>query len=148
MRILRHTQGAGCANSSRMAARAALVRSTGFGGLAILVALIALAGCRASEPDAAPAELGIDLSLDVVPLILRADTTEIATVWVTILEDGAPIADSTRVDLVATLGEVTAESFTHDGLAVATYRAAGETGSAAIVAQAKGVRDSIAVTLY
>jgi hypothetical protein len=148
MRVLRHDHGVEKVTPLRLTARAALARGTGLGNLVILVALIALAGCRASEPDATPSELGIDLSLDVVPLILRADTTEVATVWVTILEDGLPIADSTRVDLVATLGQVTAESFTHDGLAVATYRAAGETGSAAIIAQAKGVRDSIAVTLY
>ncbi len=104
-------------------------------------------GCQGTEPTIEPAS-GIALSIDVVPLILPADTTQTATVWVTVLEDGQPVSDSTRVSLVATLGRVTAESYTRDGLAVATYRACDETGRAAIVAQAKGVRDTVAVTLY
>jgi hypothetical protein len=104
-------------------------------------------GCQGTEPAVEPAS-GISLSIDVVPLILPADTTQTATVWVTVLEDGLPIADSTRVSLVATLGRVTPECYTRDGLAVATYRACDETGRAAIVAQAKGERDTMAVTLY
>jgi hypothetical protein len=113
---------------------------------ALLVAGMGL-GCQGTEPPVTPAA-GIALSIDVVPLILPADTTQTATVWVTVLEDGLPVADSTRVSLVATLGRVTAESYTRDGLAVATYRACDETGRAAIVAQAKGARDTVAVTLY
>jgi hypothetical protein len=113
---------------------------------ALLVAGMAL-GCQGTEPAVEPVS-GVSLSIDVVPLILPADTTQTATVWVTVLEDGLPIADSTRVSLVATLGHVTAESFTRDGLAVAIYRACAETGRASIVAQAKGERDTMAVTLY
>lgn len=113
----------------------------------LLAALLGPLACRGTQPaDEEPA--GVSLALDVVPLVLRADTTQTATVWATLLEDGSPVVDSTRVSLVTTLGQVSEEAFTVDGLAVATYRAAAEAGQASIVAQARGVRDTMRVTLY
>ena len=109
--------------------------------------LLVLLGCRASRTTE-PEEAALTLTVDVVPLILPADTSETATVWVTVLEGEAPAVDSTRVDLVATLGTVPATVYTRDGLATGSFRAGLAPGVAAIIAQCRGVRDTMMVTLY
>ncbi len=125
--------------------RTLCVRVAAFGLLIGVVA--AILGCRASRPED-DTDTALSLKVDVVPLLLRADTSQTATVWVTVLERGSPAHDSTRVNLVATLGTVTSEVYTRDGLAVTAYRAGSEAGSAAIIAQVRGVRDTMRVTLY
>ncbi|MBM3317503.1 MAG: hypothetical protein FJY75_06580, partial [Candidatus Eisenbacteria bacterium] len=79
--------------------------------LVLLLGALVPGGCRGTLPGE-ETPTGVSLTLDIVPLILRADTTQTAAVWVTILDGGAPIADSTRVSLVATLGRVSAEAYT------------------------------------
>lgn len=121
-------------------------RAAGTAALALLVPLVLL-GCRASEttePEPGP----LSLAVDIVPLILPADTSETATVWVTVLEAGDPAADSTRVDLVATLGSVPETVYTRDGLATASFHPGTEAGAAAVIAQCRGVRDTMMITLY
>jgi len=113
----------------------------------VAATLVGLAGCLASKPDDDQAgTLTIDLA--VVPQILPADTSKTATVWVTVLEGGDPVSDSTRVVLVATAGTVPPEVFTTDGLAIASYRPALSTGIATLIAQVKGVRDTMNVTIF
>ncbi len=113
----------------------------------LIVSLVLLAGCRASSPEGED-QKEISIDLDVVPMILKADTTETATVWVTVLEGTRPVADSTIVNLVATLGTVPAQVLTTDGLAIADFQPPSETGVATIIAQSRGVRDTMNVTLY
>ncbi len=104
-------------------------------------------GCRSTQPEDKASE-SVTVELDVIPIILAADTSETASVWVTVKENGMPAADSTRVRLVATVGTVPDEVLTLDGLAVASYRPSRDTGVATIIAQAKGVRDTMNITLY
>ncbi len=118
---------------------------------AFLVALLMaslLAGCKATRPDNGTSPGHLTITGDVVPIILKADTSSTATVWVTVMEDGGPVADSTIVNLVATLGTVPSQVYTLDGLAVASYTAVQEQGVATIVAQSLGARDTMTVTLY
>ncbi len=111
--------------------------------------VLAAIGCKATKPDDPRVDTrGVRLTVDVVPLIIPADSVSTATVWVTVLEDGNPVADSTKVSMVATSGTVDSCSYTTDGLAVATYRAAKESGITSIIAQAMGIRDTMNITLY
>jgi hypothetical protein len=109
--------------------------------------LLVVLGCRASrttEPEA----VGLSLAVDVVPATLPADTTQTATVWITVLEGPTPVGDSTRVALIATLGTVPEVAYTRDGLATAEFRAGEAPGSAMLIAQCRGVRDTMMITLH
>jgi len=111
--------------------------------------VVASWGCKASKPTTPPIQTdGIAVTVDVVPLIIPADTSSTATVWVTVLDSGTPVTDSTAVSMVATVGTVDSVAYTKDGLAVATYRAAKETGVASVIAQSLGARDTMNITLY
>ncbi|MCK4414545.1 MAG: hypothetical protein KAY32_13475 [Candidatus Eisenbacteria sp.] len=109
--------------------------------------LLAVLGCRASQTTQ-PDDPQLSIEVDVVPLILPADTSQTATVWVTVLDGKTPASDSTRVELVATLGTVPATVYTRDGLATASFQSGREAGTAAIIAQCRGVRDTMMITLY
>jgi len=117
--------------------------------LVLVLVLGAASGlsCRTStKPEDPP---GLTLSLDAVPLLLKADSTSVATIWATVMEQGSPVADSTVVVFAASMGAITAEALTRDGLARATYRAdQEEPGVASIVAQVRAVRDTVLVTVY
>jgi hypothetical protein len=91
---------------------------------------------------------GLTISLDAVPLLLKADSSAVSTIWATVLEKGHPVQDSTRVSFVTTLGTISAEAMTRDGLATVTFNPNGETGLAAIIAQVRAVRDTVMVTVY
>jgi hypothetical protein len=81
-------------------------------------------------------------------LLLKADSSAVSTIWATVLENGMPVQDSTRVNFVTTVGTMPAEAMTRDGLATATFNPNGEAGLAAIIAQVRGVRDTVMVTVY
>ena len=77
-------------------------------GLFMLVLFLGLVvaswGCKASKPTTPPIQTdGIAVTVDVVPLIIPADTSSTATVWVTVLDSGTPVTDSTAVSMVASL---------------------------------------------
>ena len=91
---------------------------------------------------------GLTVSLDAVPLLLKADSSAVSTIWATVLEKGYPVRDSTLVSFVTTLGTISAEATTRDGLATATFNPNGEAGLAAIIAQVRAVRDTVMVTVY
>jgi hypothetical protein len=112
------------------------------------VLLQGVIGCRATQPDSATAPDAISLDLDVIPLMVPADTARSATVWVTVLQGGNPVSDSTVVNLVTNLGTIPPQAYTRDGLATTDYTPALEPGVAMIVAQARGVRDTMHITLY
>lgn len=113
------------------------------------VLVLAVLGCRATKPDDSPVDTtGVKITVDVVPLIIPADSSSTATVWITVLEDGDPVTDSTKVSMVATSGSIDSCTYTTDGLAVATYRAPKQSGIASIIAQSLGARDTMNITLY
>lgn len=121
------------------------------GVMAVTLAVVAtldLVGCRASRPSEKPEPGALSVDLAVIPLILPADTTKSATVWVTVLEGSEPVADSTKVWLVATAGTLPSEVYTSAGLANTNYRPSRATGVVMIIAQVKGVRDTMNITVY
>jgi hypothetical protein len=122
-------------------------RAIAQGALALVIAAVfVLPSCRStSAPEAGGA---ITLKVDAVPLLLKADSTSVATIWATVLQDERPAPDSTVVCFAASLGQITSEAYTRDGLARASFTAGSAPGVAAIVAQAKGVRDTVVVTVY
>jgi hypothetical protein len=105
------------------------------------------AACRTGSDTVGP-DGDVVLRLDVVPLVLKADSTSTATVWATLLVKGKAAPDSTPVFFVASQGAIDEVAYTVDGLATATYRSGPEPGSVAIVGQALAVRDTVIVTLY
>lgn len=103
--------------------------------------------CRtSSEPD--DPQKAIDLRLDAVPLLLKADSSSTATIWATVLISDRPAPDSTVVNFASTLGTVTSEAYTRAGLARAVFAAGDEPGTAAVVAQVLAVRDTVVLTVY
>ena len=126
----------------------------GLGPLAVLAFLLLLAtilvpvSCRSTaDPQPEPSD-GLTVSLDAVPLLLKADSSSVSTIWATVLEKGLPVKDSTRVNFVTTVGTLPAEAMTRDGLATVTFNPNGAAGLAAIIAQVRGVRDTVMVTVY
>lgn len=114
--------------------------------LPLALALALLGSCRTEAPE--DPNGGLTLSLDAVPLLLKADSSSVSTIWCTVLERGRPAPDSTLVSFVATFGTITEEAATRDGLARATFDPRGETGAAAIIAQVRALRDTVLVTVY
>ncbi|MBD3333969.1 MAG: hypothetical protein GF355_00460 [Candidatus Eisenbacteria bacterium] len=115
--------------------------------IAALGLLLLLAACKTGEETTGPVN-GVELQLDVVPLLLKADTLSSSTVWATLLVKGEPAPDSTAVYFLASPGSIEPVAYTQDGLAVATYTAAAEPGVAMVVAQAMALRDTVRITLY
>jgi len=115
-----------------------------------LVILFAVAlGFAACKTSSEPVVMeSLQIRLDAVPLLLKADTLESSVIWATIIEDGEPVADSTTVFFAATNGDIAASAYTVDGLAQASFVPGFETGTAAIIAQVRTVRDTVVLTLY
>jgi hypothetical protein len=114
--------------------------------LLLLVMTLVPISCRST---AAPERnVGLTVSLDAVPLLLKADSTSSSIIWATVLDKGVPVKDSTLVSFVATLGTIPAQALTRDGLATVTFDPKGQTGLAAIVAQVRAVRDTVMITVY
>jgi hypothetical protein len=116
--------------------------------LLLLATILVPVSCRSTaRPEPEPSG-GITVSVDAVPLLLKADSSAISTIWATVLEKGQPVQDSTRVNFVTTVGTISAEALTRDGLATAIFSPNGEAGLAAIIAQVRAVRDTVMVTVY
>jgi hypothetical protein len=108
--------------------------------------VLAVLSCRSTS--APESEGTISLRLDAVPLLLKADSSSVAMIWATVLDGGRPARDSTMVVFASSLGEVTSEAFTKDGLAQASFTPGTTAGIAAIVAQVMAVRDTVVVTVF
>jgi hypothetical protein len=116
--------------------------------LLLLAAILVPVSCRSTARPEPESTGGLTVSLDAVPLLLKADSSAVSTIWATVLEKGQPVQDSTRVNFVTTVGTISAEALTRDGLATATFNPNGEIGLAAIIAQVRAVRDTVMVTVY
>jgi len=115
-------------------------------GALFLAWFLGSVSCRTQAPTAP--EGAVALTLDAVPILLKADSTSVSSVWATVLENGQPVSDSTVVYFVASLGTIDSEALTKDGLARATYTPGSEPGVAAVIAQVKAVRDTVMITVY
>jgi hypothetical protein len=118
-------------------------------GLAAAVLLPLALGplaCRTGSPTEVTSD--ITLTLDAVPVLLKADSASVSSIWATVLQSGRPVRDSTVVYFASSLGHVTPEALTKDGLARATYTPDPSPGVAAVVGQVMAVRDTVMITVY
>lgn len=113
----------------------------------LLTVAVILPSCKTGNDPVSP-QTGIQLQLDVMPLLLKADTLSSSTVWATLKVNGEPAPDSTAVYFLASPGKIDPVAYTRDGLAVVSYRSVNEPGIAIIVGQALAIRDTVRVTLY
>jgi len=112
-------------------------------GLAIM-----LTSCRSTRPDDDVAN-GVTVNVSIEPMVLKADTTETAVVWIEVKQNQVPVPDSTFVSLVTNLGSISETTLTEGGggLATAIYKSTDEPGVGRIIAHSLGVKDTIAVIL-
>ncbi len=86
------------------------------------------------------------LSVSALPSAIPADGVSRMTVFVEYRNDGTPVADSTRVILLNTMGSLSAGTiYTTGGVALDTLRADSVAGLGWLVAYADGLRDSVEI---
>jgi hypothetical protein len=91
-------------------------------------------------------ELTIELAAYPARLSVE-DSTATGEVWATVRRGDNPVSDNTVVKFATTVGHITSESQTVDGLAVAILTSPGDNRprQAEVVAQAVTVRDTVEV---
>ena len=110
-----------------------------------LAALLA-GSCAFSVAPTSDEDRQLTISLSAFPERISIDTTGATSeVWATVRQGTGPVRDSTVVFFATTVGEITQESFTRDGLAVAVLTSPGDgrPRRAVVVAQAITVRDTL-----
>lgn len=116
--------------------------------VALLLALLVVGGCAFSVAPTASTDNVLTLELAAYPArISIEDSTSTAEIWATVKAGDNPVEDNTIVKFATTVGIITSESQTIDGLAVAILTSPGDNRprQAEIVAQAVTVRDTIDV---
>lgn len=109
-----------------------------------------LSGCAFSVAPTDSEESTLTVDISAYPTQLSAeDSSATAEVWATVLQGINPVKDGTIVRFATTAGEITAESQTQDGLAVAQLISPGDgrPRRVAVVAQALTIRDTFDVDL-
>lgn len=105
-------------------------------------------GCAFSVSPTADKDRLLTVHLSAFPERISIDSLgATAEVWATVKKGDRPIGDSTIVFFATTVGTITPESFTRDGLAVAILTSPGDgrPRRAEVVAQAITVRDTLDV---
>jgi len=113
--------------------------------LGALLAL-ALGSCAFSVAPTSTEESDLTLDLSAYPLRVSIDdSTATSEVWATVRHGARPVKDNTVVRFATTVGTITSESLTLDGLAVALLTSPGDgrPRRAEVVAQAITVRDTL-----
>jgi hypothetical protein len=118
--------------------------------LAAIAAAVLVGGltgsCAFSVAPTSADDTTLALELAVYPSrVSIEDSTATAEVWATVRRGGEPIKDNTIVKFATTVGTITSESQTLDGLAVAILTSPGDNRprQGEVVAQAITVRDTI-----
>ncbi len=108
-----------------------------------------LSGCAFSVAPTDSEESTLTVDISAYPTQLSAEDSATAEVWATVLQGINPVKDGTIVRFATTAGDITAESQTRDGLAVAQLISPGDgrPRRVAVVAQALTVRDTFDVDL-
>ncbi|MBU06784.1 MAG: hypothetical protein CME13_02250 [Gemmatimonadetes bacterium] len=108
-----------------------------------------LSGCAFSVAPTDSEESTLTVDISAYPTQLSAEDSATAEVWATVLQGINPVKDGTIVRFATTAGEITAESQTQDGLAVAQLISPGDgrPRRVAVVAQALTIRDTFDVDL-
>ena len=108
-----------------------------------------LSGCAFSVAPTDSEESTLTEDISAYPTQLSAEDSATAEVWATVLQGINPVKDGTIVRFATTAGEITAQSQTQDGLAVAQLISPGDgrPRRVAVVAQALTIRDTFDVDL-
>lgn len=115
---------------------------------ALLLTIACVTGCAFSVAPTSSDDSELTLELASYPAkISIEDSTATAEVWATVKTGGNPVKDNTIVKFATTVGRITSQSQTVDGLAVAILTSPGDNRprQAEIIAQAVTVRDTIEI---
>ncbi len=110
--------------------------------------VLGAAGCAFSVAPTSSEDNELTVELNAYPARISVeDSTATGEVWATVRMGDSPVKDNTIVKFATSVGTITSESQTIDGLAVAILTSPGDNRprQAEIVAQAITVRDSIDV---
>ena len=116
------------------------------GALLLLVSGLLAASCAFSVAPTSSKDTDLSLELSAYPnQVSIEDSTATAEIWATVREGDRPIKDNTLVKFATTVGTITSESLTRDGLAVALLTGPGDgrPRQAEVVAQAITIRDTL-----
>jgi hypothetical protein len=108
--------------------------------------MLLAAGCAFSVALTSADDNELTIELAAYPARLSVeDSTSTAEVWATVRTGENPVKDNTIVKLATTVGTITSDSQTVDGLAVAILTSRGDNRprQAEVIAQAVAVRDTI-----
>lgn len=114
----------------------------------LLWASLCAVGCAFSVAPTSSEDNELTIELAAYPARISVeDSTATAEVWATVRVGDGPVKDNTIVKFATTVGQITSQSQTIDGLAVAILTSPGDNRprQAEIVAQAVTVRDTIDV---
>lgn len=112
----------------------------------VLISGLALSSCAFSVAPTSSDDNELTVELAAYPQRLSVeDSTATGEIWATVLQGGNPVKDNTIVKFATTVGRITSQSQTVDGLAVAIITSPGDNRprQAEIVAQAIAVRDTV-----
>ena len=116
-------------------------------GLAVTLALALVAGsCAFSVAPTNSEDSDLTLELSAYPQRVSIDdSTATSEIWATVREGTRPVKDNTVVRFATTVGTISPQSLTRDGLAVALLTSPGDgrPRRAEVVAQAITVRDTL-----
>ncbi len=115
---------------------------------AALAVMLSAGGCAFSVAPTSSDDNELTLELAAYPArISIEDSTATAEIWATVRAGGNPVKDNTIVKFATTVGTITSQSQTVDGLAVAILVSPGDNQprQAEVVAQAVTMRDTIEV---
>jgi hypothetical protein len=118
---------------------------------AIAVSLVAILtwSCAPKEDDpdqATPGGSTLTVSVEAQPWTVPADGESRIVIFVECFESGQPVADSTEVVLLNTIGTLNSGTLlTHGGIALDTLQADTSVGLGMVIAYSHGVRDTVEV---
>lgn len=111
-----------------------------------MAATVVMGSCAFSVAPTSTQDSELNLELSAFPeRVSIEDSTATSEVWATVRQGSRPIKDNTVVRFATTVGHITSESMTRDGLAVAILTSPGDgrPRRAEVVAQAVTVRDTL-----
>ena len=121
-------------------------RDRALGVVLLLASAMVAASCAFSVAPTSSKDTNLTLELSAYPdRVSIEDSTAPAEIWATVRQGDSPIRDNTLVRFATTVGTITAESLTRDGLAVALLTGPGDgrPRQAEVVAQAITIRDTL-----
>ena len=113
----------------------------------LLSSALLIWGCAFSVVPTDSEDAQITLELTAYPARLSVEDSVTSEIWATVRQGSQPVEDNTLVKFATTVGTITGESQTRDGLAVALLMSPADNRPrrAEVVAQAITVRDTLDV---